>query len=154
VLAAAAQHRWPELPVICISSHPVKYQPLHCDPCDEAQCMLCIRLSNRVRVGGLAMRYFFLVLDGSITLNDNEGAILSNPEAAMQQAAVRATELAQDGESYNGHVVVRSTSTATRSAECRSLPRLRTTDGKTVLVLTTVKAVLEAWHVGGESLKL
>ena len=33
-LAAAAQHRWPGLPVICISSHPVKYQPLDCDPCD------------------------------------------------------------------------------------------------------------------------
>jgi DNA-binding NtrC family response regulator len=33
-VAAAAQHRWPRLPVICISSHPVKYQPLHCDPCD------------------------------------------------------------------------------------------------------------------------
>jgi hypothetical protein len=51
------------------------------------------------------MRYFFLVLDGSITFNDDEGTILSNPDAAMQQAAVIAAELAQDGESYNGHVV-------------------------------------------------
>jgi hypothetical protein len=33
-LAAAAQYRWPGLPVMCISSPPVKYQPLHCDPCD------------------------------------------------------------------------------------------------------------------------
>ena len=33
-LATAAQHRWPGLPVICVSSHPIKYQPLQCDPCE------------------------------------------------------------------------------------------------------------------------
>jgi hypothetical protein len=33
-LAAAAQYRWPGLPVMRISSPPVRYQPLHCDPCD------------------------------------------------------------------------------------------------------------------------
>src|SRR5258707_49379 len=33
-LPAAAQYRWPGLPVMRISSPPVKYQPLHCDPCD------------------------------------------------------------------------------------------------------------------------
>jgi hypothetical protein len=56
-------------------------------------------------IGGLMMRYFFPVMDGSITFNDDEGTILSSPEAALQQAAVIAAELAQDGESYNGHVV-------------------------------------------------
>jgi hypothetical protein len=51
------------------------------------------------------MRYFFNVTDGSNALYDEDGALLSGPEAAMSQAAVVAAELAQDGRSYEGYVI-------------------------------------------------
>jgi len=56
-------------------------------------------------IAGLKMRYFFPVSDGSSTINDDEGTVLSGPDVAMIEAAVIAGELAQDGERYNGHVV-------------------------------------------------
>ena len=51
------------------------------------------------------MRYFFHVLDGLKTITDETGTVLSGPEAARLQAAVIATELAQDGDHYQGFVV-------------------------------------------------
>jgi hypothetical protein len=51
------------------------------------------------------MRYFFHVLNGSSTNDDEEGTVLSGPEMAMLQAAIIAAELAQDGKWYNGDVV-------------------------------------------------
>ena len=51
------------------------------------------------------MRYFFRVTDGSNTIEDEEGTVLSGPEAAMMQAQIIAAELAQDGRYYEAYVV-------------------------------------------------
>jgi hypothetical protein len=51
------------------------------------------------------VRYFFVVKDRVRTIEDEEGTVLSNPEAAMLQAAIVAAELADDGEAYHGCVV-------------------------------------------------
>jgi hypothetical protein len=56
-------------------------------------------------IGGLKMRYFFHVLDGSSAFQDEAGTVLSGPEVARLQAAVIAAELAQAGVDYQGFVV-------------------------------------------------
>ena len=60
------------------------------------------------------MRYFFHLLDSrnmrdaeaDTTFTDFTGSILSSPKAARVQAATIASELAQDGDNYQGFVVV------------------------------------------------
>ena len=79
------------------------------------------------------------------TINDDEGTVLSGPEVAMLQAAVVA-ELSQDGEWYKGHVVyVAPTSTAPRSAACRSLPQLKTRSGERATEPCAVRSDLHNW---------
>ena len=46
------------------------------------------------------MRFFFPVSNDESTVEDNEGTVLSGPEAARLEAAVVASELAQDGDAY------------------------------------------------------
>jgi hypothetical protein len=47
------------------------------------------------------VRYFFHVIRA---FNDDEGAVLSGPDVAMRQAAVIASEFAEDGE-WHGHLI-------------------------------------------------
>jgi hypothetical protein len=51
------------------------------------------------------MRYFFHILDGGSTFEDEAGTVLPGPDAARAWAAVIAAELAQDGHHYHGAVV-------------------------------------------------
>ena len=52
------------------------------------------------------MRYFFHILNEHSRFDDEAGTILSGPQAARLQATVIAAELAQDGDTYAGFVVL------------------------------------------------
>ena len=53
----------------------------------------------------LSKRYYFQVVGDGSTLEDDEGTVLSGPEAARLQAAVIAAELAQELVDYCGFLV-------------------------------------------------
>lgn len=51
------------------------------------------------------MRYFFHILGDGRTYEDEEGTVLSGPQAARRQAAILAAELARDRDHYRGFMI-------------------------------------------------
>ena len=67
-------------------------------------------------------RFFFHVRDGSSALDDSEGELLPGPAAAATRAEQIARELAADGDSYRGYLVIVLDESGNEVARCAIEP--------------------------------
>jgi DNA-binding CsgD family transcriptional regulator len=76
--------------------------------------------------------YFFHIADESSVTKDEDGTVLSGPDAAIVRAAVIAAELTRDAEYRRGYLVRAVDEQGNELARCQSSPRLEATPGTRV----------------------